>query len=183
MIFDVALITREAEQDVCVWNSDTESFKLPARGWTESLWQPNEPKVFFLKPKWMQKQLDPLSTVSAGTAIVLPPLASPLQRKHSSPGVGLWTDVEITEMEADAIGNLSQNVIWQEFTQEKDWLWINYSPNGLKKKYPMPRYQLLGRLIHYPAQPRLANLTREHAVLRLQLLLFGFSKNSTSNWH
>lgn len=47
MIFDVALITREAEQDMCVLNSDTKSFKLPAWGWAESPWQPNEPKVFF----------------------------------------------------------------------------------------------------------------------------------------
>lgn len=59
----------------------------------------------------MQKQLDPLSGVSAGAAIVLQPLASPLQRKHSLPGIGLWTDMEITEMEVYAVGNLSQNII------------------------------------------------------------------------
>lgn len=75
MIFDVALITKEAEQDLCMWNWETERFKLPAQGWTESFWQPKEPKVDFLKPKWMQQQLAPLCAVSAEAALMLQPLA------------------------------------------------------------------------------------------------------------
>lgn len=51
MIFDVALITEEAEQDFRMWHLDIERFKLPAQGWTESLWQPREPEVVLLKPK------------------------------------------------------------------------------------------------------------------------------------
>lgn len=32
-IFDVALITEEAEQDFHMWHLDIERFKLPAQGW------------------------------------------------------------------------------------------------------------------------------------------------------
>lgn len=37
MIFDVDLITKEAEQDFHIWHLDIERLKLPAQGCTESL--------------------------------------------------------------------------------------------------------------------------------------------------
>lgn len=75
MIFDVALITKEAERDFRIWHSDTERFKLPAQGWTESLWQPRKPKVVLLKPKRFKNnprdskttQGPTLFAISAGT--------------------------------------------------------------------------------------------------------------------
>lgn len=58
MIFDVALITKEVERDFRIWHSDIERFKLPAEGWTESLWQPCKSKVV-PEAQEIQKWLDP----------------------------------------------------------------------------------------------------------------------------
>lgn len=106
MIFDVALLTKEAEQDFRMWHLDIERFKLPAQGWTESLWQPHKPEA-----QEMQKQPYPPRLPFLQELHRVATTDSPLQRNHNSPGVCLWTDTETTETEAYAVGNLSKNVL------------------------------------------------------------------------
>lgn len=154
MIFDVALITREAEQDMCVLNSDTKSFKLPAWGWAESPWQPNEPKVFFSEAQINAKTTRPsvwcfcrschrvATTGESSAEEAQLTWTRPLNwhGNHRNGGLCCWQSEPKHHIagihSGEGFGSITDQTVWK------------------KKKYPMPRYQLLGQLIQdYPTQP------------------------------
>lgn len=89
MIFDVALVITEAEQDFHIWHLNIERFKLPAQGWTESLWQPDKPKSGSPEAQEIEKHLDSPCLPFLQEHIKVQP-GSLLQRNHNSPEVCFW---------------------------------------------------------------------------------------------